>query len=373
MKNLILIAVLTATILAPATAQVFSNKEVGKKNEELIDSLKTADYPYALPIWGQKATALGFTLPYSAGISVQYLIQESDLTIENLQIGFNNSPLFNLDEIVRFNSATSTASGVNIRPDFWLFPFLNVYGILAQSKPSTAVDFSIYVPDLEGEWSEIFRTNTEADFAATTAGFGITPTIGVGGGFMALDMNFTWSDIEELEDPAFAFVLGPRFGKNFKLKKPESSLALWVGAFRLKLNTGTTGSIPLDEIFETDGLQEKVDNGIDAVGTKQMQVDDWWNSLTAIEQANPVNKVRYETANRALDRAAGFLLSLDSALNDETSASVQYALDKRPKDPWNFIVGGQYQLNRHVQARAEFGFLGSRTQFIGGLQYRFGL
>ena len=116
-----------------------------------------------------------------------------------------------------------------------------------------------------------------------------------------------------------------------------------------------------------------MDNGIDAVGTKQMQVDDWWNSLTAIEQANPVNKVRYETANRALDRAAGFLLTLDSALNDETTASVQYALDKRPKDPWNFVVGGQYELNRHVQARAEFGFLGSRTQFIGGLQYRFGL
>jgi hypothetical protein len=30
-------------------------------------------------------------------------------------------------------------------------------------------------------------------------------------------------------------------------------------------------------------------------------------------------------------------------------------------------------LNMHFMIRAEFGFLGSRQQFIGGLQYRFGL
>ncbi|HRZ32544.1 MAG TPA: hypothetical protein P5188_09560, partial [Flavobacterium sp.] len=114
-------------------AQVYSNKEVGKKNQEIIDSLKTAEYPYSLPIWGAKATEKGFSLPYSAGIGVNYLGQESDLIIENLMVGFNNGPLYDLDEIVRFNGATSTANGINVRPDIWLFPFLNVYGILAKS------------------------------------------------------------------------------------------------------------------------------------------------------------------------------------------------------------------------------------------------
>jgi long-subunit fatty acid transport protein len=60
------------------------------------------------------------------------------------------------------------------------------------------------------------------------------------------------------------------------------------------------------------------------------------------------------------------------ALNDE-QITVQYSLNKRPKDMWNFIVGSQYQLNKHWMLRAEYGFLGSRQQFIGGLQYRFGL
>ena len=38
-----------------------------------------------------------------------------------------------------------------------------------------------------------------------------------------------------------------------------------------------------------------------------------------------------------------------------------------------FELGGQFQLNRHWMVRAEYGFLASRQQFIGGLQYRFGL
>jgi hypothetical protein len=48
-------------------------------------------------------------------------------------------------------------------------------------------------------------------------------------------------------------------------------------------------------------------------------------------------------------------------------------MDKRPADKWNFIIGSQYQLNRHWMARGEFGFLGSRTQVTAGIQYRFGL
>ena len=100
----------------------------------MIDSLKNTEYPYALPIWGAKAAKMGFNLPYSAGIGVNYLWQESDLVLNDLMVGFNNGPMYDLDEIVRFNNAKAAASAVNIRPDIWLFPFLNVYAILGQSQ-----------------------------------------------------------------------------------------------------------------------------------------------------------------------------------------------------------------------------------------------
>ena len=92
--------------------------EVGKKNEELSDSLKKSEYPYILPIWGAKATKRGFNLPYSAGLSMQYIWQKSDLIIDNLQVGFNNGPLINLDEVVRFNNATSNAQGLNVQTGY---------------------------------------------------------------------------------------------------------------------------------------------------------------------------------------------------------------------------------------------------------------
>lgn len=354
-------------------AQVYSDKVVGKKNAEVIDSLKSSEYPYTLPILGAKATKAGFQLPYSAGLSVQYLWQKSDLIIDNLQVGFNNGPLYDLSEVVRFDNATSEVSGLNLRPDIWLFPFLNIYGILAKSNPSTAIDAGVYAPVADGEWTQVIELSTKANFEATSMGFGLTPTVGVGGGWMALDMNFTWNDIAELEKPAFAFIFGPRFGKSFNLKKPESNIALWVGGFRLKLNSGTSGSIDLTELFDVSGLQTKVDNGLQTVADKQVAVDTWWNGLSSIEQKNPVNIAKHETANRALTRVGGFLNSMDEALNDEQSASIQYSLDKRPKDMWNFVVGGQYQYNRHWMLRFEYGFLGSRQQIIGGLQYRFGL
>lgn len=40
---------------------------------------------------------------------------------------------------------------------------------------------------------------------------------------------------------------------------------------------------------------------------------------------------------------------------------------------WNFLIGSQFQYNKHMMFRAEVGFLGSRTQVLAGLQYRFGL
>lgn len=355
------------------TSQVYSNKEVGKKNQEVIDSLKVAEYPYSLPIWGEKATKKGFSLPYSAGIGINYMGQESDLIIENLMVGFNNGPLYDLDEVVRFNGATSTAGGFNVRPDIWLFPFLNVYGILAKSELSTAIDAGIWVPNADGVWSEVIGFDTKANFQATTFGVGFTPTIGVAGGWFALDMNVTWSDVDALEKPARAFVFGPRFGKTFKLNKPEQNITFWTGAFRLKLNSGTSGSLPLNEFIPTEGLQTKVDNGIIKVEATQIEVDNWWNSLTNIQQNNPVNIAKYEAANRALTAAGGFLYSIDSALNDEKTATVQYSLDKRPADMWNFLLGTQFQYNKHWMIRAEVGFLGSRTQILTGLQYRFGL
>lgn len=355
--------------------QVFTNKEVGKKNQALSDSLKQSDYPYSLPIWGDKATKAGYSLPYSAGLSMQYLGSEASIIIDNLMVGFNNGPMYDLDGIVRFEESKARAAALTVRPDIWLFPFLNVYGILGKAKASTAVNFGVWVPDSTGVDKQVLSTGTTVDFNTTTFGLGITPTIGVGGGFLALDMNVAWVDVPQLSKPARSFVFGPRFGKNFKLKKPEQTVALWVGGFRLAIASETNGSLDLSDVFPEGGgeIGMKIDQGTERVGEAQEQVDAWWTGLSTIEQNNPVNQAKYDAANAVLTRAGEILNAADAAVNTISTSSVQYSMDKNVKDAWNFLIGGQFQFNKHFMMRAEVGFLGSRTQVLGGLQYRFGL
>ena len=354
-------------------SQVFTNREVGPKNQYYIDSIKAAEYPYVLPIWGDKATKAGFSLPYSAGISVNYLWQESDIVLENLMVGFNGGQKFDVDEIVRFNTAVSRAGAISVRPDVWVFPFLNVYGILARTSASTEVGYSVWLPDSLNFDSEVFSGASRVDFNAGTFGFGMTPTIGVGGGFIALDLNIAWTDVPQLSVPTRTFVVGPRFGKNFKLNKPESAIAVWVGGFRIDINREQSGSVNLDEVLPVDQIQPKVDLGFEKVELAQVRVDEWWEGLSRVERLNPVNIAKFTAANLAIEKASTFLVAVDGALNNGESSTVQYTMDRRPADLWNFIVGSQYQLNKSLMFRAEVGFLGSRTQLMTGIQYRFGL
>lgn len=355
-----------------AFSQYTTDKVVRDKHEDIADSLRTAVYPYIFPIWGQKVINKGFKIPKSAGISIQYVSQESDILISNLEVGFNNGPLYNLDQIVRFNNAVAATDGVNLRPDVWIFPFLNVYGVLARSKTSTTIDAGVYIPDSSG-WNQITSINTKANFDATTVGFGITPTVGFGGFFFILDANFTWSDISALEKPAFIFILGPRIGKNWllDLKRPDRNIAIWAGGFRVSMGTETKGSISTADLFPVEEWNQKIDEGYVKLGESQQKVDTWWEGLTPAEQRNPVNIAKYEAANAALTTYGNVLNAASGAVTGAANSSIQYSLSKKPKDPWNFLLGSQFQFNRSWMVRAEYGFLGSRTQLIVGVQYRF--
>jgi hypothetical protein len=373
MKKLIVLIITFSLFGFIAFPQVYTNKIAGKKNEALKDSVESKGYPYVLPILGKQTAAKGFQLPYSAGIGVTFLWQESDLIISDLMVGFNNGPMYDMDEIIRFNSAVATADAINIRPDIWLFPFLNVYGVFAKANTTTSIDAGVWLPDFDSVWSEVGTISTEAKFDAVSLGFGLTPTIGVGGAWITLDMNVAWTDVSALDKPVFTFMFGPRVGKTFRFKKPDMNIAGWVGGIRVHYASETSGSINLSEVIPVNEIQAKVDQGIAKIGETEQQLSSWWESLSPAEQKNPVNKAKYEAGNRALDKAGELLAAADGALNDGEETTVQYSLEKNLKNKWNFVIGTQFQINRHLMVRAEYGFLGSRQQFIGGIQYRFGL
>lgn len=356
-----------------ATSQVFTNREVDPQDSVARAKAKTKAYPYALPILGKKAAAAGYDLPYSAGMSIQYFAQTSDIILENLKVGFNGSGLNDLSGLVQFDLAKARASALTIRPDVWVFPFLNVYGILGKAQASTEVKYRVNAPEDINNIVPILSGTSLVEFQTTTFGFGIMPAIGIKGAFLVLDMNIAWTDIPQLSRPTRTFVFGPRLGKNFKLRKPEQAIAVWVGGFRVSLDAASDGSLPLNEALDVDDFGGRLDAAANKVANGQMKVDDWWASLSPIEQRNPLNVARYDAANRVLSAAGRVITAADNALNTASNSTVEYSLDRRPKDPWNFLTGMQYQFNKHWMFRAEAGYLSSRTQFMCGLQYRFGL
>jgi hypothetical protein len=363
-KTVYLLIVIIGLSLVKTNAQVYS---------ELTDNPKdTLAYDHLLPIFGKKVKALGFDLPYSAGISVNYLWQKSDIVISNVAVGFNDSGLINVDDLIRFNSTTAESNGVNIRPDVWLFPFLNVYGIFAKAQSRTNVDVSIVIPRIN-EAEELFNIQTNPLFNTTTAGFGITPTAGFFGGWIAFDMNFTWTDVESQKNPVFAFVFDPRIGKTFQLNKPDRNISFWIGGFRLKVNRDTQGSLGLNEIIPIEEWNDKVVTGQIKVGEAQEELDTWWENLNPIQQQNPVNIVKRETNQAKLNVASRFLNGAESALDTADNSTLDYSLDKRQLSMWNFVVGSQFQINKSWMLRAEYGFSEGRNTFFTGLQYRFGL
>ena len=238
---------------------------------------------------------------------------------------------------------------------------------LGKANTSTSIDAGLFIPDTANVWKQVSSLSTKANFTATVFGIGMTPTMGVGGGWLALDMNVAWTDVSALDKPVFTFVFGPRAGKTFKFKKPDRNIAFWAGGFRVKFSSSTAGSINLADVMPIDQWQSRIDNGFSKIEATQLQVDTWWNGLSSKEQNNPVNKAKYETLNRTIETAGNILTAADGAVSSASTSTVQYSLQKNLKDKWNFIVGSQFQINKSWMIRAEYGFLGSRQQFLGSI------
>ena len=86
-------------------------------------------------------------------------------------------------------------------------------------------------------------------------------------------MNMLWTDVSALDKPVFTFVFGPRFGKDIIVIDEDMNIAFWFGGFRLKFSSETSGSLNVNELFNTDDLQAKVDQGFIKVEEAQANTD----------------------------------------------------------------------------------------------------
>jgi hypothetical protein len=273
---------------------------------------------------------------------VNFMWIDQSISISNLQLGLQTDnldiPLTSVD-FIEFGKNTNTSYTFNIRPDIWIFPFLNVYGIFGYGESHTEVNLIAPV-----------EMKSIVDQSVTTTGVGVMGAGGIGPVWLSIDANWTWNKPELLDKAVRVNVLGMRIGHTFVFEnKPKSNIAVWAGAMHVKMNSETKGEIKLKDALPTETWERR-----DEI------VENYWNWYN--DEAGPGQKI---IADEVLTPIVNRLENADG------SAIIRYGIDKQVKENWNGLVGIQYQYNKHWMLRSEGGIIGDRKSFLFSLNYRF--
>jgi len=296
-----------------------------------------ADDGPIFPLWGDKVRKAGFDLPPAFGVMVNYYYQKSSILISDLQLGVNNGPLRDAS-FIEFGESTAHANALAIRPSFMLLPFLSFYTVISSGNSVTEVNITSPT-----------NFTTKAASGAFVVSLGATAQFGYKGFFAVADFNGSVADVDRISDLMGSNLLSFRLGYNYRFgATPGRGASFWLGSSGQVIGLDTNGSVKLADVIPPPS---------------QATIDQINARCAEFRPNDPRGQACQEFAGKLQDWRDG----------TAPAASVQYSLKKKPKDVWNMLLGAQFALNRYWYFRMEVGFLGSRTSFLAGVEYKFDL
>lgn len=331
-------------------------------------SRDTTSFPYVLPVWGDKVQERGMAdqlqLPF--GVNVNYVNSFMELEISEFELmvgGKDFSGVLNT-ETLNFTGVDATTNGVNFRADAWILPFLNVYGLFSQVTGGTNVSLQPTWKDATGEVIlELPEFSSEVEFDAIAYGAGATMIYGWKGYFSSVDVNYSRTETELLEDQVGYLTLSARAGHRFFLKKENRDfyIAPYIGMMYRDFvgAKGSNGSINLDEVFPD--LDETFNNKVDE---KTAANDEIIND----PNTSPSDKIKLQAQNQAIE-------TISNRVNESGifTTSIDYFIHKELVQTVTFQFGFNFQINKTLMLRGEYGVSDSQRFLMTGLQYRFGV
>jgi hypothetical protein len=323
-------------ILLVLTVTIFSFVNGFAQNPDFALSQAEKDsllknYNQIFPFWGRNVIEKGFDIPYPVGVNANYIYMDQGILIDNLGLSFGDNPTVPMGDFIKFGDNRTVINSVNARFDLWVFPFLNLYGMIGEGWSSTTVNLT-----------DPIGLKTTVDQKGAYYGFGATTAVGYKKTWISFDGNVSWTDLEKLEDPVQVFVGGIRVGQTFRVMKTHR-LAIWAGAMYQKFDTGTQGSVKLSEVLPGT-IHDKINNIPNQPGFDELP-------------------------DRVKDAILGII---DDYNNRYDNAKLNYSIDKGPETPWNLLFGANYEFTKAWQLRAEAGLIG-RWSLLINLNYRFAL
>ena len=92
-----------------------------------------------LPFLAQNVIDLGYDLPLPFGIGLVYANVDQDIILTELEVGFYGSEKEPF-EFVAFENASADSESVQLKLDAWLFPFMNVFGLIGRVQGDAIMD-----------------------------------------------------------------------------------------------------------------------------------------------------------------------------------------------------------------------------------------
>lgn len=270
-----------------------------------------------LPFMAQKVIDLGYDLPLPYGIGITYADVNQDMFLGALQVGINGGAKESFDW-VSFENASADSESVQLKLDAWLFPFMNVFGLVGKVRGKAPLDVLI---DGNGMLDQLgidcstpppnpqcailqdknFKLSIQAPFSGNTYGIGTVLAGGWNNWFVAIPFNVTYADMDTTDTDGLAITVTPRFGRVINLGG-AGNLALYAGGNYLNAELTVTGTV-----------------------------------------SDPGNNF-----------------------------VVDYTIEQKNADEWNLLLGGNWDINKRWSWSAEYnGFIGSREAFISSITLRF--
>ena len=292
------------------------------KNKELLsfsgieknNNLNKNQADNILPFFGKKAKKNDRDFPLPFGVGLYSMYYDQDYTASNLLLVPDSSSFVARADTL-YQNTSAYESILQIRPNLWLFPFLNVYGIIGYSRgvisPNLVVPYIVIenIPIIDSIIIDsTFEIHDDIAYVGLNYGVGATFSMGFSSFFVMVDYNYTITDPTDLEENLHTHAFSPKAGVLLGNKNSSTFGALWMGAMYMHNDQSFSGKINVDEI-------------------------------------NP---------------------DLVILLGEEATYSGVISANQR----WNFIIGGSWVINNHHHIVLEVGFW-ERKQISLGYDFRF--
>lgn len=286
------------------------------------------------PIWGYEARARGYSIPLPFGVNLSYMNMRQNVNVDSISLtglSLGSHPIPDDMFDIGIGNTRERSETENLRLDMWVFPFLNVYGIVGHTKGSSVSQISVDSDPSRYDAGTILHPNPDhiisqavhagyesgalqdldfkLNFEGTTYGAGVTLAGGYQNWFTILDTNYTQTSFDILDGKISALTVSPRVGYRFEMQgiAGPSHLSIWVGSMYQDVEQEFKGN--LSDLNLPSALDSVVENG-------------------------------------------------------------RFDVKQHLSSPWNMLVGAQYEITQNFNVLTEFGFNERNSFFVAG-EYRF--